>query len=912
MKLQTRSTLTILSIVTVLSIALGGLLATQRPAVPTSAAAQALTIDQPTTNISRPSAGGDAPNRSASLDVVRYSDEDSMLGLNYEVYRVSSGGGCTTADYITLVPESLCQNPPTQPQFKGRALVSRRSGAVYFYRLFKFAPIPDEVKWQDRYRPQNEPPLYPDVPHEAGNANHWQEIETASAYGLFSGRACASNPNLACFYPDNNLRRDEMSKNTVEAPNLAPAIIAGAPHFSDVPLTHIFFDYIETAFTYRLVYGSGGLYRPSDAINRAEYAAILSRILDALLGRDQARIICREGSSSGPLVSCTVNVYRFAQNVATPDLLGVYTATDTMLPAPNKFFARLTPQDERGYLAWESTVFEVNPPGGYRYLGQSASGLQAGEPAGRQWYVNRSNPGGSHLLTVWYAAPTPTTTPTSSSTPTNTPDLTGTAAASQTACANGTLCTPTPTATATSTPTNTPDLTGTAAASATACANGTLCSPTPTNTATSTPTSTPDLTGTAVASATACANGTLCSPTPTNTATSTPTNTPDLTGTAVASQTACASGTLCTPTPSNTATSTPTTQPSSTPMASSTSQPSSTPLASSTSQPSGTPTVQPTTTATGPTVLTDTLNLVVTLADNNPVAGVSFDLYADVDNADLLHRLTSGTTDGNGSLRLRLSRPPDPNLRGYLLAPQPYHSYSFTIALLDDPQRMRELAGGQVSINLQGLTTSYSGTIFYRLQASTTTTTIPATTTSTSVPPSATATAVPPSSTSVPPTSTNVPPTASPTIVPPTVTSIAATSPSVSATATRTSATAISGPGSTPTVALTSTNLTTTPTNVPATSTSVTPTATRPPLQVAAEPSTTPFMIVYEPEPKPTTHGQPTNNTFNPSPTPTYIVISASTGNEQTGWQLPTTLLIATLLIFATGKLILRLKLMSE
>ncbi len=835
---RTRQVFTILSLAAMFSIALGGLLATQHPAQPSAAHAQTGGL-QVVNNISRPDAGGEAPARTTSPDVVRYSDEESMLGLNYEVYRVSSGGGCTTADYITLVPENLCQNPPSQPQFKGRELVRRRSGAVYFYRLFKFAPIPDEVKWQDRYRDPNQEPLYPDVPHEAGNANHWQEIETASAYGLFSGRACQSNPNLSCFYPDNNLRRDEMSKNTAEAPNLATAIIAGAPHFSDVPLTHIFFDYIETAYTYRLVYGTNGRYRPSNPINRAEYAAILSRILDALLGRDQARIICREGSSSGPLVSCNVRVYRFAQNVATPDLLGVYTATDTILPAPTKFFARLTPQDERGYLAWESTVFEVNPPGGYRYLGSSASGLQAGQPEGSQWYVNRSIPGGSHFLTVWYAVPTATATATSTSTPTNTPDLTGTAAASLTACANGTLCTSTPT----------------------------------------------------------------------NTATSTPTNTPDLTGTAAASQTACASGTLCTPTPTRTPTSTATPQPSSTSAATST-----------TTQAAGTATSQPTATATSvATTLTDSLNLTVLLPDNNPVAGVDFNLYADTAApADLLPRLGGGTTDLNGSLRLSLRRLADPNLRGYLLVPQPYHSYGFTVTLLGDPQRMHELAGGQVSINLQGLTTAYSGTIFYRLQASATATTSPPTATTTSVPATPTATIVPPTSTSVPPSATSIPPTATASAV--TATSVAATTTVVPPTATTNAATATRSPATATTVSATATNLPATATSIAPTATTTTtlsaptatnipPTSTRQPLQPAAAPSATPLVISYEP--KPTTVNQPVGS-INPTPTPTYIVISASTGAEAPNWQLPALLLIGTLLILTTVKLVIRLHLLSK
>lgn len=77
------------------------------------------------------------------------------------------------------------------------------------------------------------------------------------------------------FRPFNNTTRAQLCKIITIAKGWA-INTAGGPHFSDVPTSDTFYNYIETAYNHNIITGyAGRLFKPGDAVSRAQICKII-------------------------------------------------------------------------------------------------------------------------------------------------------------------------------------------------------------------------------------------------------------------------------------------------------------------------------------------------------------------------------------------------------------------------------------------------------------------------------------------------------------------------------------------------------------------------------------------------------------------------------------------------------------
>lgn len=117
-------------------------------------------------------------------------------------------------------------------------------------------------------------PTFQDVP-----ASHtfYQYIETAVHDGIVSGYSCGTN--CLEFRPGNLVTRAQLSKIVVLAAGWG-TVNPTTPTFSDVPQSHNFYTYIETAYCHQIISGytcgSGCLeFRPDNSATRGQIAKIV-------------------------------------------------------------------------------------------------------------------------------------------------------------------------------------------------------------------------------------------------------------------------------------------------------------------------------------------------------------------------------------------------------------------------------------------------------------------------------------------------------------------------------------------------------------------------------------------------------------------------------------------------------------
>ncbi len=98
-------------------------------------------------------------------------------------------------------------------------------------------------------------------------------IETAYNHGIINGYGDGS------FRPENNVTRAQLSKIIVLAQGWE-IDTTGGPHFSDVPTTHPFYGYIETAYNHGIINGyNDGTFRPDNNATRAQISVIVYRAI---------------------------------------------------------------------------------------------------------------------------------------------------------------------------------------------------------------------------------------------------------------------------------------------------------------------------------------------------------------------------------------------------------------------------------------------------------------------------------------------------------------------------------------------------------------------------------------------------------------------------------------------------------
>jgi N-acetylneuraminic acid mutarotase len=94
-------------------------------------------------------------------------------------------------------------------------------------------------------------------------------IETAYNRGIISGYSDGT------FRPGNDVTRGQLCKIIVLAEEW-PIDTTGGPHFSDVPTTHTFYDYVETAYNHGIISGySDGTFRPGNSATRGQISKIV-------------------------------------------------------------------------------------------------------------------------------------------------------------------------------------------------------------------------------------------------------------------------------------------------------------------------------------------------------------------------------------------------------------------------------------------------------------------------------------------------------------------------------------------------------------------------------------------------------------------------------------------------------------
>ena len=98
-------------------------------------------------------------------------------------------------------------------------------------------------------------------------------IETAFSHGIISGYSDNT------FRPYNNVTRAQLSKMIVLAVGL-PINTTGGPHFTDVPRTDPFYNFIETAYNAGIISGySNNTFRPNNNATRGQVSVIIYRAL---------------------------------------------------------------------------------------------------------------------------------------------------------------------------------------------------------------------------------------------------------------------------------------------------------------------------------------------------------------------------------------------------------------------------------------------------------------------------------------------------------------------------------------------------------------------------------------------------------------------------------------------------------
>jgi hypothetical protein len=109
-------------------------------------------------------------------------------------------------------------------------------------------------------------PTFNDVPN---THPFFYFIETAHTRGVMSGYADRT------FRPSNGITRGQLCKVIVLAEGWA-IDTAGGPHFSDVPASHPFYQYIETAYNHGIISGyADGTFRPGTYATRGQISKIV-------------------------------------------------------------------------------------------------------------------------------------------------------------------------------------------------------------------------------------------------------------------------------------------------------------------------------------------------------------------------------------------------------------------------------------------------------------------------------------------------------------------------------------------------------------------------------------------------------------------------------------------------------------
>ena len=115
-------------------------------------------------------------------------------------------------------------------------------------------------------------PHFSDV---ATSSPFYQYVETAYNAGIISGYSNGT------FRPNNNVTRAQLCKIVVQAQGWSTDT-SGGPHFSDVPRSNAFYNYVETAYNHSVISGyADGTFRPSANATRGQISKIVYNAVTA-------------------------------------------------------------------------------------------------------------------------------------------------------------------------------------------------------------------------------------------------------------------------------------------------------------------------------------------------------------------------------------------------------------------------------------------------------------------------------------------------------------------------------------------------------------------------------------------------------------------------------------------------------
>jgi hypothetical protein len=180
-------------------------------------------------------------------------------------------------------------------------------------------------------------------------------VEAGVISGYNTVPPCIGPEHISCFRPEAKITRAQAAKVIVLGAQV-PANLQGAPHFTDVPPTHAFYEYIEYAYNAGVLtgYACGGPFEPCDSENRAYFRpgyqvtrGQLSKMVSQAFGYT-------EPVSGQTFQDVTPNnaFYEFIERIAARGIIGGYacgsSVTEPCVPPANRPYFRPNNDVTRG------------------------------------------------------------------------------------------------------------------------------------------------------------------------------------------------------------------------------------------------------------------------------------------------------------------------------------------------------------------------------------------------------------------------------------------------------------------------------------------------------------------------------------------------------------------------------------
>jgi hypothetical protein len=118
-----------------------------------------------------------------------------------------------------------------------------------------------------------------DIPVNTDGGPHFSDVSQTDPFYAYIETAYNSNIVSGygddTFRPANNVTRGQLSKIVVSAEGW-PIQTEGGPHFSDVPISDPFYEFVETAYNREVISGyADGTFRPGNPATRGQIAKIV-------------------------------------------------------------------------------------------------------------------------------------------------------------------------------------------------------------------------------------------------------------------------------------------------------------------------------------------------------------------------------------------------------------------------------------------------------------------------------------------------------------------------------------------------------------------------------------------------------------------------------------------------------------